>query len=497
MSLPGPPANDNRPWQLVLLGLLTLLGCAFRVWQTRESLWLDELHTAWCATGSLAEVAERAAIGNQSPLFFWLEWALVRLLGPSELTLRLPSVLAGSVLPVAIYSLCRRWSLASWIGLLAAALIVFDPLSIFFATEARPYALVQLLATVHIGIAVEHFLRPTAVLRFAFVALAAILFHFHYTAALLLAAESILWALLIRTQPASVRHRWPAFALDLALVAILCLPAVGSLVAIFERRDNWAAFVPSRSLWAPWDLFQLLPWSLGAFFILVALASKARKDLLPGLIALCWFLVPVFLAWLATAGGMARLFFPRYVAVSAPAAILLTAMCADLFPQRWLKVACGASILSFALWTSGIAHQLGTDGRIIGDRREDWRGAIAWLNAELLDDYDPVFVASGLIEADALRAPHSPLFEDYCLFPVTSLYPLAAERRDLVPLPFRVPTRPDEKMRRLIDERNGAWVIFRGRRSSAQSAARSWHGGEIKSFGNVHIFKFTLRPFDP
>src|SRR5688500_20002269 len=77
------------------------LGAVLRLWQARESLWLDELHTAWCALGTPSQITPRAMAGNQSPLFFWLEWLLVRALGASELVLRLPSLVAGIGLPAA------------------------------------------------------------------------------------------------------------------------------------------------------------------------------------------------------------------------------------------------------------------------------------------------------------------------------------------------------------------------------------------------------------
>src|SRR6266481_2720634 len=139
--------------------LISLAATILRLWQARESLWLDELHTAWCAEGWLGEVAQRATIGNQSPLYFWLQWLLIRLIGPSELALRLPSIFAGSLLPLAVYLLAARWT-SGGVGLLSAALIAIDPQSIFYATEARPYALVQLLAVAHIGITIELFTRP-------------------------------------------------------------------------------------------------------------------------------------------------------------------------------------------------------------------------------------------------------------------------------------------------------------------------------------------------
>jgi hypothetical protein len=495
MSSPPLFVARKSAWSWAVLGLIALAGSALRAWQIRESLWLDELHTAWCAMGSLADVAPRAAIGNQSPLFYWFEWLLVRLLGPDEVALRLVSVLAGSLLPVAMFALCRRWGQANGVGLLAAALVVIDPLSIFFATEARPYALVQLIAVLHVGVATELFARPSPVLRFAFVAGAGLLLHLHYTAALLIAAELSFWSLMSWMQSSSVRYRWPSFATDMLLIALLFSPAAGHLVAIFQRRENWNAFVQSRSLWAPWEMLELLPWSTSSFVLLVAIAALATPlatpQAAPRWIALCWFFVPACLAWLATASGTARLFFPRYLAASMPAAILLTAMCADVFSRRWSRIAIGTAILAAAVWTSRIPNQFLTDGRVVGYRTEDWRGAIAWLNPRLQDRQYPVFVASGLIEADGLRGPHEPLLEEYCLFPVTSLYPLATDRRNLVPLPFRDPGRRVRGVQNLIDERGGAWFIIRGRQSSARSAARNWQTSEFNSFGNVHVFKVS------
>src|SRR3954468_4587233 len=116
-------------WPLAAAILMAIVAAMMRIWQARESLWLDELHTAWCAAGGLGEVVQRASSGNQSPLFFWFEWLLVRVLGPSELSLRLPSIIAGSMLPIGVYWLAARWTSGGG-GLLAAALVAIDPESI-------------------------------------------------------------------------------------------------------------------------------------------------------------------------------------------------------------------------------------------------------------------------------------------------------------------------------------------------------------------------------
>ncbi len=89
----------------VVLAVLALLLRAAGVF---ESLWLDELHTAWAAWAGWTEVAPRAAIGNQTPLYFWLCKAQLLALGPSEWSLRLGSLTAGVALPPLLYAFTRR-----------------------------------------------------------------------------------------------------------------------------------------------------------------------------------------------------------------------------------------------------------------------------------------------------------------------------------------------------------------------------------------------------
>ena len=134
----------------VLLVLLTLLGGAIRFSQARESLWVDELHTAWTVAGGLHDIPPRAARGNYSPLYFYLPWVAARLLGSGEIALRLPSLLAGiALIPLTCLAIAR-WTKSSSAGLLAGFLVTIDQNFLFFSLEARSYALVQLTALGHL-----------------------------------------------------------------------------------------------------------------------------------------------------------------------------------------------------------------------------------------------------------------------------------------------------------------------------------------------------------
>src|ERR1700752_3918500 len=107
------------PLPLVLLAVLVVVTTAWRVQQASPSLWVDELHTAWSVGGDLREVLPRAAAGNQPPLYFWLLWAELRALPPSEIALRGPSLAASALLMVALYFFTTRWLGSPWLGLLA------------------------------------------------------------------------------------------------------------------------------------------------------------------------------------------------------------------------------------------------------------------------------------------------------------------------------------------------------------------------------------------
>ena len=526
-----PPSAAPSRLPLAALTAIVLLGAAMRCWQARESLWLDELHTAWCATGPLAEVAPRATIGNQSPLFFWLSWFVVQPFGPGELTVRLPSLVAGSLLPIALYGLIRHWTREPWLGVLAAWLTVVDPVQIFYATEARPYALVQLLAVVHIGLLAEllhsppqsspplggKFRDPVAGygLHCAFVLIAALLFHLHYTAALLFPAEIAAVVLIatsrargqLASQDAALAPvAWTTLLCDGLVVAVLCLPATPNVLAIFERRTNWELFVPQPTLGS---IVTLLPWSWTAAIVLVGQASRLFRrpieptEVCPSILALSWLIVPLALAWLLTATDVARLFFLRYLMVSAPAAIVLATLAVPLIPWRTAQIPAGLAVALAALWTA-VIPQFATDGRLIDRGHGDWRSAVAHFNRQPDHDRYPVLVTTQLIEADALRGSPDPALAAYCLFPVHSLYPIDADPAITIPLPRTSPGELDSQVRDLVRSRSGAWLIVGGSAAAVDgitqamqaslSAVRAheseWQAVQRHSFGTVHVLRF-------
>ena len=473
-----------------LLALLVVLTTLWRLPIARDSLWIDELHTSWCAGGDLQSVAPRATIGNQSPLYFWLLWAELRVAPPSELALRAPSLIAGSLLLIAAYWIAATWLKSPWLGLLAAWLIALEPepsLFAYYATEARPYALAMLLAAVHVALFARLCRRPTVRLRTAFVLGAALLFYLHFTTALIVPAELAYWGLARWTRLARVHYSPRQLTLDLALIGAAWLPAALTIGGILSRRQNWAAFVEQRPLL---DIFELLPWSAAALLVLAALGidsinrrlaampqlsrrlakapRRAAHDLTPAafhrgdlrtrqfaVLCLCWLLVPLGLAWLATWTDTARLFFPRYLLCSLTAAVLLAITCVRLAPGRAAQVFVGCSLAAAALWLSLAASPI--------TREENWRSQLAFLNERWPQQPYPVLLMGDLIEDAALQQPHAPALEDYCLFPISGLYEVKTPRAERLPLASRGKGLLRPEQQQWLRTRGGAWLIVRTR----------------------------------
>jgi len=484
-----PRAIDWKP--LILLAALVVGVTAWRVSQAQQSLWLDELHTAWSAGGELNEVAPRAAAGNQPPFYFWLLWGELRMVPPSELAFRGPSLVAGALLIAAVYFIAARWLGSPWFGLLAAWIIALEQGANHYAVEARSYALVTLLATAHVALFAELCRRPGWKLRAAFIVGAALLFHLHFTSALLFPAELLFWFVARVRRLMPVRYTVRQLTLDLALIGVLWLPAARTIGGVFGRRHNWEAFIPQEPFW---HFLFWLSWSMAALWVLAAVLVDRYAIELPrirsnspdaggpspeairlrtfAILCLLWLLVPLTLAWLTTSLNLARLFFARYVVAAAPAAILLTATCARLAPSRPARIFVGLLLAGAALW---INQSLPVR------EQEDWRGAVIWLNEKLQQQPLPVLVFSDLIEDRGLREPHDKSFEDFCLFPVAAIYRVNAPRGDLLPLPSHGTGLLNSNQRLWLRERGGAWIIVRTKELTRANASAEAVAAEVSA----------------
>lgn len=470
-NLPRDPEPLYWPVMFALAGVL-LVSFGLRIWQINEPLWVDELHTSWTIHDGWSEIPERAALGNQSPMYFWLTRISVACFGEREWALRLPSLIGGLSFGAALFAAVRRWTGSNVAGLAAAVLAAVDRTSLFYAGEARSFAWIQTLAVLHVFVFSELVQRPTVWRRVVFVLGGAALFYLHYTAALLLLAE-VAWFVLVgwglRRVASSARYVWPQLLTDLAAMLVATLPAAASVREVIGRRENWQQFVGQPEWWEPLTLFPLHVYVLLPLLLVGVAAMWLRRrgvaislSRVAGvwLMVAVWYTVPVLSAWIATHQEIATIFFPRYLLVCSPAPLVFAAVAIAAIPGRWLQVAAIALLLIASIEDGGLIAQLQQDGRLLADRQENWRAA-----AELLDDpaqhpAAPVLLYAGLIEARQYVASGQPLKREYATLPLRGLYRIDESSERLFPLaPGQSTLEPAlfEKTR----EHGGVWLVTR------------------------------------
>jgi mannosyltransferase len=151
LSTARGPATSLSLWA----GPILLLGMGLRFYQLAgQSLWSDEGNSVALARAGLAEIAARTALDIHPPLYYWLLHGWMWLTGDSEVAVRALSASASLLLVAVICRLGRRLfgDRASLVAAFAAAV---SPFQVYYAQEARMYALLALLGGLTIWAAAE------------------------------------------------------------------------------------------------------------------------------------------------------------------------------------------------------------------------------------------------------------------------------------------------------------------------------------------------------
>ena len=133
---------------------LALGGLVLRLLATR-GIWLDEatsIHQAQMPLGQMLDVMRTTDV--HPPLHHIVLWLTVRVLGTAELAVRLPSLLAATALVPLLYVVAREiWDRNA--GYAAAALGTVAPFAVWYAQEARMYALFMAFALLAVWLQVR------------------------------------------------------------------------------------------------------------------------------------------------------------------------------------------------------------------------------------------------------------------------------------------------------------------------------------------------------
>lgn len=391
---------NSRAW--LLIGTV-LLAFVVRMWGiTAQSLWRDEVDAIRFATRDLPALLETfRQPGENGPLFYLLLRLWLSVSGQSELALRYPAVLLGTLAVPLTYLVARRLLgylgsatardearpgnpapiAVAWLGSLGMAL---SPYLIWYSQEGKMYALVVVLALGSLAAllwALTPGARWPAARWLTYIVLTSLGFYTHVLLVLMLPVHALLFVI---AWPASRRHLVGALV-SLASFTLPYLPLVwwqwrlltspnfqpgfefvplGRMSAILlAALGRGIRPVPSLGFTAVW-----------VFLILAALLltwrGPWRRSLL---ILLAWLLLPPLLLYVITL--QVPLFNDRYLIFIAPAFYLLAAAGLVAVARRSRGLAITAALIVVGLQAYGIWGQVHTP------IKADWRGAAAFVQA--------------------------------------------------------------------------------------------------------------------
>lgn len=460
-----------------------------------DPLWLDELHTSWTVSDGLFDVGGRAIDGNQNPLFFWMTWGTVQVLGSSELALRLISVLSGTTLVGGASWFTWRSSKSLTAVLLTSLIIAFDWRFVFYGTEARPYALMQLLGLVHAGLfaSLLGWLRKSESKQLktglsdsskwsVLTLLSIALFYCHITCVWLFAAE--LLALIF-----AWGQRKPDFLKPLLLsffAAIVgCLPGFLNLAQVFARKANWSelsspvgVLTDTKEPLLVWIALPIVLFLLSWLFNRVISrpeTTRGKSFSQTPLIVLIvlWAVIPIAGVIAAHYLKVAPLASFRYTLIGTPAMAILSGLLIGQMPNAKLKVVAIVLIAWSSYHNNQVTRQLVDRQTLPVLRHEDWNTATDIVRTTTTDQQRyprPLLLFANVIEDADAMTNLDPRFQNYLRFPAYNI--LSANNfigRQVFACPTHRSPRLSEELIQNVIQSRGGWLLIRGRDETVQS----------------------------
>jgi dolichyl-phosphate-mannose-protein mannosyltransferase len=437
----GEPDLRRRSAVAVVAGL-TLGGLVLRLVITR-GIWLDEAISIHEAHLTFREMMESLQISDRHPpLHYAVLWVVVRTLGDGELAVRLPSLVAGTLVIPALYLLGRELY-DRRTGAIAAALGAASPLLVWYAQEARMYAFVTLFGLLALWTQLRAIRNGSTASWAAYILATAALLWSHYFGLLLIVVQQLIFIGVIvhrRRTGEPVAGLAIGFAYSAAILALQLVPLGVFAVHQFHstgagealgaqpngRYDSLSFYAAIANMaWALWGYHpdgttELLgaTWPLLLLFSLLLLGRGGSRQT----VILAAAAISPLLLLLGAAELDPQLFEVRYFLVVLPLLLVLIARLVTGWirrPRAMYLVTAGI----VATMLLGLADQQTNPGN---PRLYDFRGAIEEIRAEagprslvlfeppdmryVMEYYAPGLQARPLRDGPPPRRAGSPLF---------------------------------------------------------------------------------------
>jgi hypothetical protein len=479
------------------------LALSIAIWfiAVRSPLWLDETGSYWQISAGFSGILSRQPISF--PAYSYILWLSTKLIGSSEIALRIPSILAMLGAIYLLY-LAARELFDRDCAMLAVIIFCLHPLVVFASIDVRPYAFAALVMNAAILILVRLRRDSSNWLAVLFGLSSACIVWFHFLFIVLLPALLLCF---FTIKICDRKALWRQFIIALATFAFAFLPVIPGMISLF-RTSKTHVWAPAPNLvklvWtlAPgWFLPSLCVAGFVAFLVLALTAQRrdSQHHYESWHIVLCvsLALIPVLILYGVSVGTSIHLFTGLHELVAVPGIALCWALVVSRFHFRVIRLlfcVVFVSSTAFACFNSPLARE----------HFRTWKYALEYVEKNASADDAPVLVCSPFIEADYVPMPLDSA-KDSFYFPILSYYKLSVP---VVPLPMAL---NDEAMRDgsrflqeaarkherflAVEERlpNETPDSFRTLDWLAQSAASTHSVRKLGAFDGIEVLEFVPR----
>lgn len=224
-----------------------------------QDIALDEPFTLFWAQRPVEDILALARNENNPPLHFLIEHFWIQWVGMEAGTVRIPSLLFGSACAAVMFRIGYR-HLGCWAGILAGCLATLSTEHVYYAHEARVYALLALLTALSIGSYLNVLAGPRHIAPYIWLGIwNTLLMYSHFLGMWVLLAQAACWWL--------AQERWTAARRLLLVYMGVVLAYLPNLYVFWLRLQS----VSTAGTWVPaphWtqlyghvNIFWNGPWS--------------------------------------------------------------------------------------------------------------------------------------------------------------------------------------------------------------------------------------------
>jgi hypothetical protein len=381
----------------------------------RSPFWLDENVSMFTIKGGFSQILSRQVLPGV-PAFPVVLWLWTKLIGPSELGLRLLSILIMLGAACLLY-LAARELFEPDAAFIAAIFFCLHPVIYVEAIDVRPYPFAAFAITASIFLLTRLKRDRSNWLPALFGLSAAFIVYFHDLFVVIL--PGLLLAL-VTLKADDRKTLWRQLGIAFLVFGLAFLPVIPGLLAMLHSSGTHV-FDATPDLGALGQVLgPKIPVAILIIVFVIAgltrnLDFRSRVDVRTAVVCLSLALVPALLLYGISLATPVHVFVFRYRMVAVPGVALCWAFAITRIRSRNLRL-----IFCLAFVAAACSHYIVTRASRL--ENYTWQYALAFAESNASKDHAPVLICSDLPESDDLPMPTSQGVKDNMLFPQISYY---------------------------------------------------------------------------